>query len=75
MVTVFSTQNCMQCRLTYRALDERGIDYTIVDLSENEAAAEYVTDDLGYSQAPAVVIDDNYHWSGLRIDLINQLAG
>jgi glutaredoxin len=39
------------------ALDAKGILYDIVDLSENDAALEYVKE-LGYSQAPVVVVDD-----------------
>ena len=35
---------------------------------------EYVTEDLGYSQAPIIVVDDHFHWAGLRPDLIEQVA-
>ncbi|MFB2582341.1 hypothetical protein ACEXQD_13920 [Herbiconiux sp. P15] len=31
-------------------------------------------DDLGYSAAPVVVIDDHNHWSGFRPDLIDTLS-
>ncbi len=42
-------------------MDSKGIEYTIVDLSTNKAAVEYVTEDLGYSQAPVVVSDFSPH--------------
>jgi glutaredoxin-like protein NrdH len=64
----------MQCKMTYRALDKAGITYRIVDVAEDAAAREYVTDELGYSQAPVVVIDDQDHWSGFRPDQINRIA-
>lgn len=70
-VTVYSKPNCVQCNATYRALDKRGIKYTIIDLNENEAALETVKR-LGYLQAPVITTDDD-HWSGFRPDKINAL--
>lgn len=71
-VTVYSKPACVQCDATYRALDRRGIDYTVVDIEADPAALEYVRG-LGYLQAPVVVAGDQ-HWSGFRPDQINQLA-
>jgi glutaredoxin-like protein NrdH len=73
-LTVYSKPSCVQCTATYRALDAKGIEYTVVDLSTNEAAREYVIDDLGYRQAPVVVASDQDHWSGFRPDLIEKHA-
>ena len=79
-VTVYAVgEACQQCRLTCRALREVGIAITIVDLSVSGDAAtrEYVTSELGYGQAPVVVVDDEpeHHWCGFRPDLIRRLAG
>lgn len=75
-VTVYSTPNCQQCRMTYRALDQAGIGYVVVDVSGDEAAREYVTDELGYSAAPVVVVDQDpeNHWSGFRREKITALV-
>lgn len=51
----------------------KGISYEIVDLSESDAALEYVKE-LGYAQAPVVVVDDQDHWSGFRPDKIERIA-
>jgi glutaredoxin-like protein NrdH len=72
-VTVYSKPRCVQCTATYTALDAAGIAYNVVDVSEEAAAAEYVTDELGYRQAPVVVVSDTEHWSGFRPDLIERL--
>lgn len=61
-VTVYTKPSCVQCTATYRALDSKGIDYDVLDLSEDPAALEQVKS-LGYLQAP-VVITDQDHWSG-----------
>lgn len=71
---VYSKPLCVQCTATYRALDAKGIEYTVVDLTTNPAALEYVMDELGYSAAPVVVASDQDHWSGFRPDLIDKHA-
>ncbi len=72
-ITVYTKPSCVQCTATYRALDNKGIDYEILDLSVDEKALETVKE-LGYLQAP-VVIADGEHWSGFRPDKIEELAG
>ena len=74
VVTVYSKPACVQCTATKKALERKGIRYTEVDLTTNDAALEYVTEELGYSAAPVVVVDDHHHWSQFRPDLIDNLA-
>jgi glutaredoxin-like protein NrdH len=71
-ITLFTKPSCVQCNATYRALDAKGIEYDIVDLSEDAAALEQVKS-LGYLQAPVVITDED-HWSGFRPDKIDELA-
>lgn len=71
-ITVYSKPACVQCDATYRALDKRGIEYTVVDISQDSEALEMVRA-LGYLQAPVVVAGDT-HWSGFRPDQIATLA-
>ncbi|WP_052462266.1 glutaredoxin-like protein NrdH [Nigerium massiliense] len=71
-ITVFSKPACVQCTATYRALDKQGLAYRVVDLSEDEAALATVLD-LGYQQAPVVLVGDE-HWSGFRPDKIKAVA-
>ncbi len=71
-ITVYTKPACVQCNATYRALDKAGIEYSVVDISEDPAARDYVMA-LGYLQAPVVVAGDD-HWSGFRPDRIKTLA-
>jgi glutaredoxin-like protein NrdH len=71
-ITVYSKPSCVQCTATYRALDKKGIEYEIFDVSIDEKALQAVKE-LGYMQAPVVVTDDD-HWSGFRPDRIEELA-
>lgn len=75
-VTVYSKPNCQQCKMTYLALERAGVDYAVVDITEKPEALRYITEDLGYSQAPVVVDEhtDENHWSGFRPDKITTLA-
>ena len=48
-VTVYSKPACVQCTATYRALDRLGVDYDIVDISEDAEALDRVRG-MGYMQ-------------------------
>lgn len=63
-VTLYSKPACQQCTATKRYFDNHGIDYTVLDVTEDEAAYNTVAA-LGYQQLPVVVAGDN-HWSGFN---------
>lgn len=71
-VTVYTMPNCVQCEQSKRYLDTKKVDYSVVDISENSEAYEYVTS-LGYKSAP-VIIAGNDHWSGFRLERLHGLA-
>jgi len=69
---VYSKPKCPQCAATYRALDRLGIDYDVVDLTQDPAAFAMVRE-LGYAQAPVVIAGED-HWAGFRPDKVNALS-
>ena len=71
-ITVYTKPSCVQCTATYRALNAKGTEFEIFDVSIDEKALEAVKE-LGYLQAPVVIADDE-HWSGFRPDKIDELA-
>ncbi|MDR5652421.1 glutaredoxin-like protein NrdH [Ruixingdingia sedimenti] len=71
-ITVYSKPACVQCTATTRALDARGIAYSVIDLTEDADAMERVTA-MGYRQAPVVVAGEA-HWAGFRPDMIGRLS-
>ncbi len=77
-VTVYSTgPGCQRCTLTKKALDKQGVPFVEVDLREQPQARDYVTEELGYTEAPVVVVEDGTgqdHWSGFRPDQIKRVA-
>lgn len=70
-VTVYSKPACVQCNATVRALDKKGIEYDVIDMSQDMDALERVRA-LGYMQAPVVMTGAD-HWSGFRPDKIAEL--
>ncbi|TJZ81362.1 redoxin NrdH [Rhodococcus oryzae] len=71
-ITVYTKPACVQCNATYRAFDKAGIEYSIIDITEDSEARDYVMA-LGYLQAPVVVAGED-HWSGFRPDRIKSLV-
>lgn len=78
MVTVYTTgPGCFRCKMTKDIMDKKGVAFTEVDIRENAAAREYITAELGYTEAPVCVVEDGTgedHWSGFRPDHIERLA-
>ncbi|NKE08671.1 MULTISPECIES: glutaredoxin-like protein NrdH [Kocuria] len=70
-VTVYSKPSCVQCNATYRALKKSDIDYTVIDVTEDQDAYNRVVA-MGYQQVPVVVAGED-HWSGFRPDKISSL--
>lgn len=62
----------IQGAATLKALDKAGISYSVVDISKDDEARDYIME-LGYLQAP-VVVAGNEHWSGFRPDRIKDLG-
>ena len=72
-ITVYTKPSCVQCNMTFKALDKNGVEYRKVDLTDDSEAMDYVRS-LGYMQAPVVVVDPETHWSGFRPDAIKAVA-
>lgn len=70
MIRVYSLPDCIQCDLTKRAFDRRGIDYTEIPMTP-EMVEEYRLQ--GVRTAP-VVTTATMFWFGLRPDLIQEAA-
>ena len=71
-VTLYTKPACVQCTATRKALEKSGVEYDVVDITEDPAARDYVMS-LGYLQAP-VVIAGEQHWVGFRPDAIKSLS-
>ncbi|UYL88359.1 NrdH-like glutaredoxin [Arthrobacter phage EvePickles] len=74
-VVLYGKDVCFGCRKTKEKLEEANIHYTEVDIEKDPTAYEYVTEVLGYTQAPVVyvsTIEGDIHWSGLQPQKIRE---
>lgn len=72
MTTVYVKPACVQCDATKRLMDKLGIEYDVVDITQDSEALEKVLG-MGFKSAP-VVITDGDAWSGFNPDKVGQLA-
>lgn len=72
MTTVYTKPACVQCDMTKRYMDKNGIEYTTVDITENQDALDMILE-MGFQSAP-VVISEQGSWAGFQPDKLNLLA-
>ena len=72
MTTVYTKDNCVQCDMTKRLMDKVGIEYDVVNISQNPEALDKLIE-LGYRAAPVVITDED-SWAGFNPDKIANLA-
>ena len=53
MVTVYSKNNCVQCKMTKRFLDSNNVEYREINLDEQPEYIDQVKE-LGFSAAPII---------------------
>lgn len=75
-ITVYSKPECVQCKYTKQKLDEKHLEYTELDISQ-DAEARKVVEDSGNHQMPMVVVKRKGSvtvWHGFHIDQIKGLS-
>ncbi|SEC53824.1 glutaredoxin domain-containing protein [Arthrobacter woluwensis] len=71
-VVIYEKPECSQCTLSKKRLDEAGVVYGRVDITEDPYAFLFVKN-LGYMAAPVLYVstpEEDLHWYGFRPDLI-----
>lgn len=78
-IELYSKPMCVQCNQSKKTLDKLGLNYVVSDVTEDEKAYEFVTQELGYSAAPVLVIKNESgdvvsSWSGFQPEKLEALA-
>lgn len=78
-IELYSKPMCVQCNQSKKTLDKLGLNYVVADVTEDEKAYEFVTQELGYSAAPVLVIKNDSgdvvsSWSGFQPEKLEALA-
>ena len=72
-ITVYTKPACAACKATFRALNNAGIPYDVIDIAEDATARDYVMS-LGYLQAPVVYAGPDNHFGRFRPDRLKALS-
>ncbi|HHF7033334.1 redoxin NrdH [Streptococcus mutans] len=56
-ITVFSKNNCMQCKMTKKFLEQHNADFEEINIDEQPEKIEYVKS-LGFTAAPVIEAGD-----------------
>lgn len=71
MITVYSKNNCMQCKMTKKFLEQHGANFQEINIYEHPEKVEYVKS-LGFTSAP-VIEADNLVFSGFQPAKLKEL--
>lgn len=73
-VTVYSTQNCVYCRMTKAFLDKQGVSYRNIDVGTDREAAQHMVELTGQYGVPVITVDDEII-IGFDSKRLNELFG
>ena len=71
MVIVYSKNDCMQCKMTKKYLNDRGIEFQEENTSEKPELIPKIKH-MGYSGLPVVVTSET-DWHGFRPDMLAKI--
>ena len=72
MTTIYTKPACVQCDMTKRYMDKNNIEYTTIDITQDQDALDMILG-MGFSSAPGVVSDKG-SWAGFQPDKLSELA-
>ncbi len=71
MITVYSKNNCMQCKMTKKFLEQHGANFQEINIDEHPEKVDYVKS-IGFTSAP-VIEADNLVFSGFQPAKLKEL--
>ncbi|AAL97981.1 TPA: glutaredoxin-like protein NrdH [Streptococcus pyogenes] len=71
MITVYSKNNCIQCKMTKKFLEQHGANFQEINIDEHPEKVDYVRS-LGFTSAP-VIEADNLVFSGFQPAKLKEL--
>ena len=71
-ITLFSKNNCMQCKMTKKLLEKEGADFQEINIDERPDMIDYVKS-LGFTAAPVVKAGDIV-FSGFQPSMLKEIV-
>ena len=72
-ITVYSKPACVACNQTKKTLDKLGLEYNVIDITEDASALEKVKS-LGFMSAPVVMTGEGEAWAGYQPEKLKALV-
>ena len=73
MVTVFSKNNCIQCTMTKRFLEQHHVNFIEHNIDEQPEFVDALKQE-GFKATPVVKLPNGSAFTGFRSDMLKQLA-
>lgn len=80
-ITIYGPEFCPNCTRATNLFDRQSppVPYTKVDIEPGDVNHRFITEKLGYSQAPVIVVafdgaHRDVHWGGHRMDMLMALT-
>ena len=70
-ITLFSKNNCMQCKMTKKFLEQNGADFEEINVDEHPEKIEYLVN-LGFKAVPVIEAGD-VRFSGFQPSKLNEI--
>lgn len=70
-ITVYSKPRCVQCRAVKKFFDKKGVEYTVIDISKDDEARQYLIDN-NFKAMPVVDMGNGSMLSGFRPDALSE---
>lgn len=72
-VTVYTKYGCPKCDMTKNVLNGKGVEFTAINVQDDEEAMKFVVEELQLSSMPVVIIEGQEPFTGFRPDLLEGL--
>lgn len=72
-ITVYTKNNCPQCDMTKMVLEGEEIEFTSINVEEDDQALAYVKDELGFNATPVIVAEGVEPFSGFQPNKLKEL--
>ncbi|GAB4584443.1 glutaredoxin family protein [Nocardia sp. IFM 10818] len=54
MIYIYSQPGCQPCKMVIKMIEESGVNFTVLDISTDHLAREYVVETLGARSTPVI---------------------
>ena len=62
-VKVYVSPQCPRCEALKRALNDMGVSYEVLDISESDVMADLVMRDIFLTETPALEVEDRFFYA------------